>query len=66
MIGKREGDEGSSEMDGGGKWNQLSQMSSSWEKCQISNERIELPMIIGPQHRLHPGMATLSGGVKNH
>jgi hypothetical protein len=28
--------------------------------------RIELPMIIGSQHRIHLGMASLSGGVNNH
>jgi hypothetical protein len=53
-------------MDGGGKRNQLSQMSSSREQRQISSGRIELPMIIGPQHRLHLEMETLSEGVKNH
>jgi hypothetical protein len=35
-------------------------------QCQINSRRIELPIIIGPQHRLHLGMAALSGGVKNH
>jgi hypothetical protein len=59
-------DEGLSEKNGGRKRDQLSQTSSSREKRQINSRRIELPIIIGPQHRLHLGMAALSGGVKNH
>ena len=62
----QEGDGGVSEMNGGEKRDQPSQTSSSWEKRQINSRRIELPMIIGSQHRLHPGMATLLGGVQNH
>jgi hypothetical protein len=53
-------------MNGGEKRGQPSQTSSSGEKRQINSRRIELPMIIGSQHRLHLGMAALSGGVKNH
>jgi hypothetical protein len=53
----QQGDGGSSEMNGGEKRDQPSQTSSSREKRQINSRRIELPMIIGPQHRLHLGMA---------
>jgi hypothetical protein len=62
----QEGDGGASEMNGGEKQDQPSQTSSSREKRQINSRRIELPIIIGPQHRLHLGMAALSGGVKSH
>jgi hypothetical protein len=41
----------------GRKRDQPSQTSSSREKRQINSRRIELPIIIGPQHRLHLGMA---------
>ena len=40
-----------------GKWDQLSKTSSSREKCQINSRRMEFPIIIGPQQRLHLGMA---------
>jgi hypothetical protein len=59
-------DEGLREKNGGRKRDQLSQTSSSQEKCQINSRRIELPIIIGPQHRLQLGMVALSGGFKNH
>jgi hypothetical protein len=47
----QEGDGGASEMNGGEKRDQPSQTSSSREKRQINSRRIELPMIIGPQHK---------------
>jgi hypothetical protein len=43
-------DEGLREKNGGRKRDQLSQTSSSREKRQINSRRIELPIIIGPQH----------------
>jgi hypothetical protein len=43
----------------GGKRDQLSQTSSSREKRQINSRRIDLPIIIGPQH-LSCGWAHLS------
>jgi hypothetical protein len=64
---KRQGGEGAvcmkdaagglSEKNGGRKRDQPSHTSSSREKRQINSRRIESPIIIGPQHRLHLGMA---------
>jgi hypothetical protein len=59
-------DEGLRKKNRGRKRDQLSQTLSSREKRQINSRRIEFPIIIGPQHRIHLGMAALSGGVKNH
>ena len=54
----QQGDGGSSENNGGRKRDQLSHTSSLREKRQINSRRIDSPIIIGPQHRLHLGMAT--------